>query len=89
MKLKHQVVSLELSKKLKCGIPNRSSANEKAMLTVRKRGKVFRVDLMAGKIHLVRGSLGTHNGDAARRIAHKLETALAEGPLSSVWADVA
>ncbi len=59
------------------------------MLTVRRRGKVFHVDLMvAGKRHLVRGSLGTRNEDAARRIAHKLETALAEGPKSSVWPEL-
>jgi hypothetical protein len=59
------------------------------MLTIRKRGKVFHVDLMAGKIHVVRGSLATRNADAARRIAHRLETALAEGPLSSAWVDIA
>jgi integrase len=58
------------------------------MLTVRKRGEIFHVDLMAGKIHVVRGSLGTRNADAARRVAHRLETALAEGPLSPVWIEI-
>jgi len=58
------------------------------MLTVRKRGKTFHADLMKGKVHIVRGSLGTRNQDAARRLIHKLETALAEGPLSSLWPEL-
>ena len=49
------------------------------MLTVRKRGKTFHADLMKGKVHVVRGSLGTRNQDASRRLIHKLETALSEG----------
>lgn len=55
------------------------------MLTVRKRGKSFHADLLVGRAHVVRGSLGTRNQDAARRSVHKLETALAEGPRSPVW----
>lgn len=55
------------------------------MLTVRKRGKNFHADLLVGRVHIVRGSLGTRNQDAARRLIHKLETALAEGPLSLLW----
>ncbi len=55
------------------------------MLTVRRRGKTFHVDLMVGRVHVVRRSLGTRNHDAARRLVHKLETALAEGPQSLVW----
>ena len=55
------------------------------MISIRKRGKGFHADLMKGKVHVVRGSLGTRNQDAARRIVHMLETAIAEGPLSSLW----
>jgi integrase len=55
------------------------------MLTVRKRGKTFHADLLVGRVHVVRGSLGTRNQDAARRLIHKLETALAEGPDSPLW----
>src|SRR5258707_15890308 len=55
------------------------------MLTVRRRGKVFHADLLVGRMHVVRGSLGTRNRDAARHLVHKLETALAEGPQSRVW----
>lgn len=58
------------------------------MLTVRKRGKTFHADLMKGKVHVVRGSLGTRNQDAARRLIHKLETALSEGPTSPLWPEL-
>jgi integrase len=58
------------------------------MISVRKRGKNFYADFMKGKAHIVRGSLGTRNGDAARRIVHKLETALAEGSVSPVWLEL-
>src|SRR5215469_14806739 len=58
------------------------------MLSVRKRGKTFHVDLQVGRLHAVRGSLGTRNQDAARRTAHKLETALAEGPQSQLWQEI-
>ncbi len=54
------------------------------MLTVHKRGKRH-ADLLIGRIHAVRGSLGTRNEDAARRFKHKLEIALAEGCASSLW----
>jgi integrase len=43
---------------------------------------------MVGKAHVARGSLGTRNQDAARRSIHKLETALAEGPLSPLWQEL-
>ena len=55
------------------------------MLTVRKRGKTWHADLLVGRVHVIRGSLGTRNQDAARRLVHKLETALAEGSPSLVW----
>jgi hypothetical protein len=55
------------------------------MLTVRKRGKTWHTDLLVSRIHVVRGSLGTRNQDAAHRLKHKLETALAEGPRSETW----
>ncbi len=43
---------------------------------------------MTGKVHVVRGSLGTRNQDAARRLIHKLETALSEGPASLLWLEL-
>jgi integrase len=55
------------------------------MLTVRKRGKTWHADLLVGRVHVIRGSLGTRNQDAAPRLVHKLETALAEGSPSLVW----
>ncbi len=61
------------------------SGTKRLMLAVRKRGKAFHADLLVGRVHVVRGSLGTRNQDAARRLVHKLETALAEGPRSIVW----
>jgi hypothetical protein len=58
------------------------------MLSLRKRGRAFHADLLVGRNHVVRGSLGTRNQDAARRLIHKLETALAEGAGSSVWREL-
>lgn len=54
------------------------------MLAVRKRGKNYYADYIGGgvRIHV---SLGTRNQEAARRIAHRLETALAEGAESPIW----
>ena len=57
------------------------------MLTTRKRGRSFHADMLAGETRL-RGSLGTRNQDAARRIAHRLETALSEGPGSALWPEL-
>jgi len=54
----------------------------------RRRGKTFHADLLVGRAHVVRGSLGTRNQDAARRLLHRLETALAEGPRSEVWLEL-
>lgn len=58
------------------------------MISLRKRGKFYHADLMNGKVHVIRGSLGTRNQDAARRLTHRLESALAEGPLSALWVEL-
>ena len=57
------------------------------MLTIRRRGKTFHADMLIGDIR-IRGSLGTHNRDAARRLTHRIETALAEGATSSLWPEL-
>jgi integrase len=57
------------------------------MLTIRKRGKNFHADLLFDDAR-VRGSLGTRNQDAARRLVHRLETALSEGPGSALWLEL-
>jgi integrase len=54
------------------------------MLTIRKRGSSFHADLLTRESR-VRGSLGTRNQDAARRLIHRLETALSEGAASTLW----
>jgi integrase len=58
------------------------------MLTIRKREKTFHADLMKGHVHIVRGSLGTRNREAAHRLIHKMETALSEGPESPLWREL-
>ena len=58
------------------------------MLSLRKPTKVFHVDAMVGGVHAVRGSLGTRNQEAARRICHRLEMALVEGPTSPLWGEL-
>ena len=57
------------------------------MVSIRKRGRSFHVDLLKGDVRL-RGSLGTRSHDAARRLAHKLETALSEGASSTLWQEL-
>ena len=58
------------------------------MLSIRKRGKTFHADLFrVGNLRL-RGSLGTRDRNAARRVAHRLETALSEGPNSKFWPEL-
>lgn len=49
------------------------------MISIRRCGHTYHADLMKGKEHSARGSLGTRNKDAARRVAHLLEIALLEG----------
>jgi integrase len=61
-------------------------------ITLRKRGKAFHADagfvqMATGKTRL-RGTLGTRNGDAAKRIAHRLEIALSEGRDSALWPEL-
>jgi site-specific recombinase XerD len=58
------------------------------MLTVRRRGETFHIDLLIGRVHAVRGSLGTRDAAAARRITHRLEIALSEGPRSVMWTEL-
>jgi hypothetical protein len=58
------------------------------MVTRRKRGKTFHADINFGRAHVVRGSLGTRNKDAANRMKHKLEIALTEGSGSVLWDDL-
>lgn len=58
------------------------------MLTIHKRGKAWHADLLVGRIHAVRGALGTRNEDVARRLKHKLEIALAEGSDSTLWPEL-
>ena len=55
------------------------------MLVLYKRGETFHADL---GVHAVRRSLGTRNEDVARRLIHRLEIALSEGPGSTVWAEL-
>jgi integrase len=57
------------------------------MLSIRRRGKSFHVDFLTGDVRL-RGSLGTRNQDAARRLVHRLETALSEGADSNLWPEL-
>jgi integrase len=59
-----------------------------AMITLRKRGKTFHLDVLIDGEHVVRGPLGTTNHGAALRLVHRIEIALAEGPRSSVWAEL-
>lgn len=53
------------------------------MLAVRKRAKNYHADYTGGGVR-IRASLGTRNQEDARRIAHRLETALAEGAESPI-----
>jgi len=58
------------------------------LLTIRKREKTYHADLLDGRVHKVRGSLGTRDHSAALRIKHRLEVALSEGSKSEVWAEL-
>lgn len=57
------------------------------MIALRKRGKGFHADMLIGDTR-VRGSLGTRNRAAARGLIHRLEIALFEGPVSSLWPEL-
>ena len=58
------------------------------MISTRRRGHTYHADLMKGKEHSARGSLGTCSRDAAHRLAHCLEIAVLEGPNSSHWPEL-
>ena len=58
------------------------------MISIRKRGETYHADFAKGKEHPARGSLGTRNKDAARRLVHLLEIAFLEGPMSSRWPEL-
>ena len=58
------------------------------MIALRKRGNAFHMDLLIGRLHAVRGSLGTRSHGAALRLVHRIEIAMAEGPRSPVWAEL-
>lgn len=57
------------------------------MLTISKRRQLFHITFHAGAAR-VRGALGTRNGEAARRLATRLETAISEGPGSRLWPEL-
>src|SRR5947199_9239564 len=58
------------------------------MLKPLKRGKVYHADLIKGRVHVVRGSLGTRSADVAHILIHRVERALALGPLSDDWCEL-
>jgi|GEM_PF-1058521 len=58
------------------------------MIALRKRGDTFHMDLLNGRVHEVRGPLGTRNKGVALRLVHRIEIALAEGPQSLVWPEI-
>ena len=57
------------------------------MITIERRGRKYYVYLYEKGIR-VRGSLGTRNRDAALRLTHKIETAIAEGQDSALWLEL-
>jgi hypothetical protein len=58
------------------------------MVGLRKRKDTFHIDVLVGGQHAVKGSLGTGNHAAALRLLHRIEIALAEGPRSTLWAEL-
>jgi Phage integrase SAM-like domain len=54
------------------------------MLAIQKRGRTWHADLLVGRIHAVRGSLGTRNEDAAASIIN-WKSRWAEGSTSLLW----
>lgn len=61
-------------------------------IVLRKRGRTLHADAgwvgTAEDRFRLRGSLGTKNRDVAVRLAHRLETALVEGPSSPLWREL-
>jgi site-specific recombinase XerD len=58
------------------------------VLKIRKRGETYHVDLVLGRIHKVRGSLGTQNRAAAMSLIYRLDIALSQGSQSPVWPEL-
>jgi site-specific recombinase XerD len=58
------------------------------MVSIVKRGRNYYIDVTVGRVHVVRGTLGTRDYAAAKRLQHRIEIALAEGPLSTQWPDL-
>jgi integrase len=58
------------------------------MIAVRERGNRFHLDISDGPRHIVRGPLGTGIRAVALRLHHRIETALAEGPRSTIWTEL-
>ena len=46
------------------------------------------MDFSLGRVHVVRGSLGTRDKGAAHRYLQRIDIALADGPRSSVWSEL-
>jgi integrase len=57
------------------------------MITLRKRGKKYSADLNSDNVR-IRGPLKTRSSDVARRLVHRLETAIAEGQDSPIWQEL-
>lgn len=57
------------------------------MISVRKRNRTLHIDMCVGTERL-RGSLGTGNKEAARRLIRNLESAIDEGPESNKWSEL-
>src|SRR5260370_38491025 len=57
------------------------------MISLRKRGKKFYADLNCDR-RRIRGPLNTRSSDVARRLAHRLELAIAEGQDSPLWTEL-
>jgi site-specific recombinase XerD len=55
------------------------------VIGIRPRGKIYHLD---GQSHELRGTLRTKSRDVALRLSHRIETALAEGPRSSIWTEL-
>jgi hypothetical protein len=55
------------------------------MIGIQQRGKIYHLD---GQSHTVRGTLGTASRAVALRLSRRIEMALAEGPRSSIWAEL-
>ena len=55
------------------------------MIVIRQRGKFYHLD---GQSHALRGTLRTNSRQRALYLSHRIETALALGPDSDIWAEL-